>query len=82
MVRLDGKVDPSKRAPRDKASFCIKLSFLTGLEICDRFNDPKQGVFLFLISTLAGGVGLNLTSANKVVILWAWTYIRSSALLT
>ncbi|KAJ5266651.1 DNA excision repair protein ERCC-6-like 2 [Penicillium angulare] len=33
----------------------------------DDFNsDPKQ--FVFLISTKAGGVGLNITSANKVVV--------------
>lgn len=33
----------------------------------DEYNsDPKQ--FVFLISTKAGGVGLNITSANKVVV--------------
>ncbi|KAJ5667163.1 DNA excision repair protein ERCC-6-like 2 [Penicillium longicatenatum] len=33
----------------------------------DEFNsDPKQ--FVFLISTKAGGIGLNITSANKVVV--------------
>jgi SNF2 family DNA or RNA helicase len=33
----------------------------------DRFNnDPDK--FIFLISTMTGGVGLNLTSANRVVI--------------
>ncbi|KAJ3109129.1 hypothetical protein HK100_003336 [Physocladia obscura] len=37
------------------------------MDIVDKFNnDPKQ--FVFLISTKAGGVGLNLTSANVVVI--------------
>ncbi|KOS23074.1 DNA excision repair protein ERCC-6-like 2 [Escovopsis weberi] len=36
-------------------------------EVVDSFNsDPSR--FVFLISTKAGGVGLNITSANKVVI--------------
>lgn len=51
------------------------VSFLDGSipyverqEIVDDFNgNPSQ--FLFLISTKAGGVGLNITSANKVVIM-------------
>jgi len=50
------------------------VSFLSGdmqphdrQKTVDAFNsDPKQ--FVFLISTKAGGVGLNITSANKVVI--------------
>lgn len=33
----------------------------------DRFQDDPE-IFVFLISTLAGGTGLNLTGANKVVI--------------
>ncbi|KJA22162.1 hypothetical protein HYPSUDRAFT_164868 [Hypholoma sublateritium FD-334 SS-4] len=37
------------------------------MPMIDKFNhDPD--VFIFLISTLAGGTGLNLTGANKVVI--------------
>lgn len=33
----------------------------------DKFHEDKN-VFVFLISTLAGGTGLNLTGADKVVI--------------
>lgn len=36
-------------------------------QVVDKYNaDPSQ--FVFLISTKAGGVGLNITSANKVVV--------------
>ncbi|KJZ73169.1 hypothetical protein HIM_07366 [Hirsutella minnesotensis 3608] len=43
------------------------LSYEQRQETVDTFNsDPTQ--FVFLISTKAGGVGLNITSANKVVI--------------
>ncbi|KAL2118443.1 hypothetical protein VTJ04DRAFT_8103 [Mycothermus thermophilus] len=50
------------------------VSFLDGSlkieerqRVVDEFNsDPSQ--FVFLISTKAGGVGLNITSANKVVV--------------
>ncbi|KAM7223412.1 switch 2 [Rhypophila decipiens] len=43
------------------------LSYVDRQQVVDDFNsDPAQ--FVFLISTKAGGVGLNITSANKVVI--------------
>ena len=43
------------------------LSYEARQDMVDTFNsDPQQ--FVFLISTKAGGVGLNITSANKVVI--------------
>ncbi|KAK4193148.1 switch 2 [Podospora australis] len=43
------------------------LSYEDRQQVVDDFNsDPAQ--FVFLISTKAGGVGLNITSANKVVI--------------
>ncbi|CAI4215286.1 unnamed protein product [Parascedosporium putredinis] len=44
------------------------LSYDERQRVVDDFNsDPSQ--FVFLISTKAGGVGLNITSANKVVII-------------
>jgi len=36
--------------------------------LVDRFNDPDQGVFVFLLSTRAGGQGLNLTGADTVIL--------------
>ncbi|KAI0394093.1 P-loop containing nucleoside triphosphate hydrolase protein [Xylariaceae sp. FL0594] len=44
------------------------LSYEERQSVVDEFNsDPNQ--FIFLISTKAGGVGLNIMSANKVVIM-------------
>lgn len=34
----------------------------------DRFQDPDQNVFIFLLSTKAGGLGINLTAADTVII--------------
>ena len=43
------------------------MSYGDRAKVVDDFNsDPAQ--FVFLISTKAGGVGLNITSANKVVV--------------
>ncbi|OBT61523.1 hypothetical protein VE03_09133 [Pseudogymnoascus sp. 23342-1-I1] len=43
------------------------LSYEDRQRVVDDFNSDS-GQFVFLISTKAGGVGLNITSANKVVI--------------
>ena len=56
------------------ATTSYRVSYLDGSikyedrakEVDDFNSDPDQ--FVFLISTKAGGVGLNITSANKVVI--------------
>lgn len=55
-----------------------QLSYEDRQQEVDNFNtDPNK--FVFLISTKAGGVGLNITSANKVVIVdphWNPSYVR------
>ena len=38
------------------------------MTIVDKFNDLSQNVFVFLLSTRAGGQGLNLTGADVVVL--------------
>lgn len=43
------------------------ISLHTGMPLIDRFQNEAE-IFVFLISTMAGGTGLNLTAANKVVV--------------
>lgn len=37
-------------------------------ELMDQFNDPNSPYLIFLISTTAGGLGLNLTAATRILI--------------
>lgn len=37
-------------------------------KLVDRFNDPEGGEFIFLLSSKAGGCGLNLIGANRLVL--------------
>ncbi|KAK9767176.1 hypothetical protein K7432_003206 [Basidiobolus ranarum] len=37
-------------------------------QLVDSFNEPGSNLFIFLLSTRAGGVGLNLASADTVII--------------
>jgi transcriptional regulator ATRX len=51
-VRIDGKVNAGERG-----------------ELVNQFNEAEQGtVRCFLISSVAGGIGINLHSANRVVV--------------
>lgn len=38
-------------------------------KLVDRFNDPNQPEFVFLLSSKAGGCGINLIGANRLVLL-------------
>lgn len=35
-------------------------------KVVDNFNDPKSDIFLFMLSSKAGGCGLNLIGANRL----------------
>ncbi|KAJ2480917.1 DNA-dependent ATPase protein rad54 [Coemansia sp. RSA 2320] len=37
-------------------------------QIVDQFNDPKDSAFVFLLSSKAGGCGINLVGANRLVL--------------
>lgn len=37
------------------------------LQIVEQFNDPLGGDFIFMLSSKAGGCGLNLIGANRLV---------------
>lgn len=65
-------MDPQVDLRVGNRASCVVLeeltrSTLTGMPLIDRFHQDPD-IFIFLISTLAGGTGLNLTGANKVVI--------------
>lgn len=38
-------------------------------KIVDKFNDPKGSEFIFLLSSKAGGCGINLIGANRLVLM-------------
>ena len=62
-LKLDGSTKQSDRMPRILRSIYSTANLnspFTGMPMIDKFHsDPK--IFIFLISTLAGGTGLNLT---------------------
>jgi DNA repair and recombination RAD54-like protein len=37
-------------------------------KLVDQFNDPANGAFVFLLSSKAGGCGINLIGANRLIL--------------
>lgn len=44
--------------------FTGELKMEDRMEMVDSFQDPNQDHFIMLVSTMAGGVGLNLTAVG------------------
>lgn len=37
-------------------------------KLVDQFNDPTRSEFIFLLSSKAGGCGINLIGANRLIL--------------
>jgi DNA repair and recombination RAD54-like protein len=70
-VRLDGSLRCDAHVPCHAAECvpmpmpCPARSIGKRQKLVDQFNDPKSPAFLFLLSSKAGGCGLNLIGANR-----------------
>jgi DNA repair and recombination protein RAD54 and RAD54-like protein len=50
-------------------------------KLVDRFNDPDQPEFVFLLSSKAGGCGINLIGANRLVLFDPGLHLSFSLLM-
>ncbi|KAF2147051.1 uncharacterized protein K452DRAFT_240179 [Aplosporella prunicola CBS 121167] len=57
---------------RSRGYGCLRLDGTMNVnkrqKLVDKFNDPEGGEFVFLLSSKAGGCGLNLIGANRLVL--------------
>lgn len=65
-------LDLFERLCRSKRWGCFRLDGTMNIgkrqRLVDRFNDPESPEFVFLLSSKAGGCGLNLIGANRLVL--------------
>ncbi|KAM5438677.1 DNA-dependent ATPase protein rad54 [Microsporum canis] len=65
-------LDLFERLCRSRGYGCIRLDGTMGVKkrskLVDRFNDPNGEEFVFLLSSKAGGCGINLVGANRLVL--------------
>lgn len=71
-MRLKGKAKtPSKGIGMQHLKYCRldgSTKQVDRQRLVDEFNDPDSSLFAFLLSTRAGGQGINLTGASAVVL--------------
>ncbi|KAL4748293.1 hypothetical protein BDW72DRAFT_205739 [Aspergillus terricola var. indicus] len=65
-------LDVFEKLCRSRAYGCLRLDGTMNVKkrqkLVDRFNDPDGEEFVFLLSSKAGGCGLNLIGANRLVL--------------
>jgi len=65
-------LDLFERLCRNRAYGCLRLDGTMNVskrqKLVDKFNDPDGEEFVFLLSSKAGGCGLNLIGANRLVL--------------
>ncbi|KAJ5224349.1 DNA repair protein rhp54 [Penicillium citrinum] len=65
-------LDLFERLCRTRAYGCLRLDGTMNIKkrskLVDKFNDPEGPEFVFLLSSKAGGCGLNLIGANRLVL--------------
>lgn len=79
--RLDGSISMKKRQAMVSLMYiCLWATNLLALDLelmpischlfpqCDEFNDPSSSLVAFLLSSKAGGCGLNLIGGNRLVL--------------
>jgi hypothetical protein len=49
-------------------------------KLVDKFNDPNGGQFVFLLSSKAGGCGINLIGANRLILFDPGEFFHPSSL--
>jgi DNA repair and recombination protein RAD54 and RAD54-like protein len=52
------------------------MSITKRQKLVDRFNDPEGTEFVFLLSSKAGGCGINLIGANRLILFDPGEYNR------
>lgn len=66
-------LDLIEKMCRYKKYHCCRLDGTMGInkrqKLVDRFNDPEGQEFIFLLSSKAGGCGINLIGANRLILL-------------